>query len=269
MGRKIIIHAVSAIVLLATATHRLQAEIPSENQARFGEVIGDVGLLTQGALEWIVPHEGLPIESGDQIRTGEEGKVELILSENAMWTLESETQVAMERTDANSGRLTLSSGTLLGRVDSAKAAGVSQRWEFNTPMAVIAVRGTEFAIEAIPSMATRLGVFEGEVDMQPAETAEGLPPPIRIAAGNEGLLWRGKTALRQVLGERMRGIDRIGRPRLRERHRRIQQTWSPYTPLVRGDLRKRFVAPPPKAINRKPVRREPRRGIRRQGGPPR
>jgi hypothetical protein len=164
----------------------------AENQARFGVITGDVGLLTQGALEWIEPHEGLPLEVGDHIRTGEDGRVELIMSDNAVWVLEPESDVIAEHMETNVGRLNLSSGTLMGRLDSARAAGIPQSWEFNTPAFVIAVRGTEFALQASQAAGSRLAVFEGEVELAPAETAEGLQPPFRVTAGQEALLKRGK-----------------------------------------------------------------------------
>src|SRR5438132_975029 len=129
---------VSLVPLLCTLVPQAGADPLAENQSRFGAIQGDVGLLSQGASEWIEPHEGLPIEPGDRIRTGEDGQVELIMSENALWTLEPETEVVAEHTERNAGRLDLESGALLGRVDSARTAGVVQRWEFNTPVSVAA-----------------------------------------------------------------------------------------------------------------------------------
>ena len=62
----------------------LCADTLAENQARFGVITGDVGLLSLGAVDWIEPHEGLPIEPGDRIRTGEDGTVEVIMGENIL-----------------------------------------------------------------------------------------------------------------------------------------------------------------------------------------
>src|SRR5439155_4774021 len=101
--------------------------------ARLGAITGDVGLLSPGAAEWIEPHEGLPLEPGDHIRTGDDGRVEVTMSQNAVWALEPETDLVAEHMDANTGRFTLSSGTLLGKVDSGRAARTVQKWEFDTP----------------------------------------------------------------------------------------------------------------------------------------
>src|SRR5262249_19348733 len=88
------------------------AEELSENQARFGVITGDVGLLSQGASEWIEPHEGLPLEPGDHIRTGEDARVEILPGPNALWVLEPESEMGVEHMEANAGRFNLSSGTL-------------------------------------------------------------------------------------------------------------------------------------------------------------
>src|SRR5437016_2479434 len=92
----------------------------AENQARFGVISGDVGLLSQGAREWIEPHEGLPIEPGDTIRTGEDGRVELAMNEGVAWSLEPATEMVMEHMGPTAGRFNITHGIFLGRVDSAK-----------------------------------------------------------------------------------------------------------------------------------------------------
>ena len=82
---------IALLILLLAAP--LYADTLAENQARFGVITGDVGLLSQGAPEWIEPHEGLPIEPGDHIRTGEDGQAELIMSDKAVWVLEPQTDL--------------------------------------------------------------------------------------------------------------------------------------------------------------------------------
>jgi hypothetical protein len=246
---------------LCVLSFRLSAEPLSENQARLGVVTGDVGLLSQGAVDWIEAHEGLPIETGDRIRTGEDGRVELIASELALWVLEPNTDVVAEHIEADAGLIDLNSGALYGTVDSERAAGRSQRWEFNTPAAVLAVCGTEFALDVSKQEGTRMGVFEGKVAMQTAETAEGPQPPIEVSSGQEAAARRGRPIQTSAkLGSRLTALSALRGP-ARRRQKQIEGTWSPFTPTVRADLRRRFVAPPAKhsplrhAVSRK--RRRP------------
>jgi hypothetical protein len=249
------------LLLTAYCSLTAQADPLAENQARFGVITGDVGLLAQGAPEWIEPHEGLPIEPGDQIQTGEDGRVELIMGENVLWTLEPETEVVTEHMEINTGRLNLTSGTLLGKVDSARAAGVAQRWEFNTPMAVAAVRGTEFALQFSKAEGSLLGVFEGTVEMEPAETAEGLQPPVRVNAGQEAVAARGKALKTLVKFSPPMQLLAAKKTNLERRQSKIQDTWSPFTTATRAEARKKFVAAPPKRARVRPhpahTRRKP------------
>ena len=183
--------------------------------------------------------------------------MEIILSENAFWMLEPESDVVAEHTDTNIGQFDLSSGTLMGKVDSERTAGTVQKWEFNTPAAVAAIRGTEFALECSKKEGTRLAVFEGSVDLEPAETAEGLQPPMEVPFGHEGVAKRGRPI--QVLKKfsaRMQALA-AALPAFRRRQRQIQNTWSPFTPDVRLEARKKFVAPPPKPVQPRPPVRKP------------
>jgi hypothetical protein len=152
--------------------------------------------------------------------------------------------------------LDLSSGTLMGKVDSGRAAGTAQNWEFSTPAAVIGIRGTEFAIQADRQAGTRLAVFEGRVEMQPAETAEGLQPMMEIQGGHESVSRRGKPI--QTLPQFSPGMKALDARRalFRRRMKQAQDTWSPFTTGVRAELRRKFVAPPPKT---RPARPHPPR----------
>lgn len=249
------------VLLLAVP---LRAEPLSENQARFGAITGDVGLLTQGAADWIVPQVGLPLEPGDRIRTGEDGRAEVIFSDKALWVLEPNTEVVTEHTDNRTGRIDLDAGVLLGKVDSEHAAGSAQRWEFYTPAAVIAIRGTEFAIDVSRQEGTRLGVFEGTVEMQAAETAEGPQPPQDIGAGHEALAQRNRTI--QVAARFSPRLAALAARRavVRRRQQAIENTWSPFTPTVRAELRRKLVTPP---VKHKSVRRAAARPRRRPQTP--
>ncbi len=248
------------IFMMGSLMGPLDAEDLSDNQARLGALSGDVGLLTQGAAEWIVPHDGLPLEPGDQLRTGEDGRVELVAGETALWMLEPETELVIDHLEMSAGRFHLTSGTLLGIVDSARAVGRAQRWELNTPVAVVAVRGTAFALTFSRSEGSRLGVFEGTVEMQPAESAQGPGQAMRVNSGEEVLAARGKPLRRLKEPSGPMRVYAGKRGRLRERHQAIQRTWTAFTPTVRKDLRKKFVVPPSRhpAHKPRPPRRRPR-----------
>jgi hypothetical protein len=246
--------APTLLLSLSLASIPSSAEDVSEVQARCGVVTGDVGLLPNGADDWIAPHEGLPLESGDSLRTGEDGRVELILEQNVLWRLEPGTELLLERNEPHGGRYQLESGSLIGKIDSSRTGGFGQNWEFNTPVVTVAVRGTEFAIQFSKIAGGRVGVFEGTVELQPAETAEGMQPSQQISAGQEAVAKRGRRV--EVLKTFSPGMKSLAswRAVLRSRQRQIQRTWSPHTPTYRKELRARYVKP----LTKKPKRYRPR-----------
>ena len=236
-------------VLLLSPAH---GEELADLQARFGVITGDVGLLTQGAIEWIVPHEGLPIETGDHIRTGEDGRAEVIMNGNVVWWLEPETDFETEHMEVNRGTFNLSSGTLLGIVDSGRTAGTVQDWLINTPSASVTIQGTEFALEFSKAHGARLGVSAGIVEIEAAETAEGRQPPVRVMPAQEAIVARGHSIqISSKPSARMREWT-DGWPEIRRSFRQIQNTWSPFTPTTRAEARKKFVSAPQKRSKPKP-----------------
>jgi hypothetical protein len=248
-----------AFLALALVSDPLSAlSTLSDNQARFGRVEGDVIFLSQGATEWIDAHEGLPIEPGDRIYTEEDSRAEIALGNAALAFVQAESDVTVGRLSANEGNIHLTQGVLLGRVDGA-GDQTPQKWSFETPGAVAAVRGTEFAIHVTPEKETRIGVFEGKVDVQPAESAEGPAPAVSVLTNQEALLARGKKlAMLSKFSEPIAPWV-AWRTNLRSRHQRIQGTWSPFTPAVRQELRTKFVKPLAKkrARPKRPRQRKP------------
>ena len=243
------------------------SDVLSENQARVGPNKGIVQILAQGAKDWVDVHDGLPLEPGDHIETGDDGEVDIILSDNAVWHILPNTDLFTEHMELNAGRFTITQGVLLGKIDALRA-GAAQRWEFNTPAAECDIRGTEFIIEVSTSnpVGTRLAVYEGQVEMTPAETAAGEQPATRVEAMQEWEALRGKSLKRLAHFSQTMQTQKGKMKELRDTMRTIQGTWSPFTPEVRTTMRKKFIAPPEKPVHRKPkVRR--RRGAASEAEP--
>lgn len=180
----------------------------------------------------------------------------MVLSQNMLVVLGSSTHIVAERSDGNSGKINLTKGFLLGKLNSA-AVNVRQNWEFKTPLAVCGVRGTEYAIEYSPEAGMRLGVFEGEVDVQEAEGPQGFPPMVRIGARHEAFIARGKPLKRlDAFSPSMEKL-RAQRPDLRNRFNRMNGTWTPFTPTTRLEHRKKFITRA--KLRPKRIRPNPRR----------
>ncbi len=254
--RRLWLLAMTLFAVWACPPVRAEEQI-SEIQARFGEMSGDVQLLSQGAVDWIDAHTDLPLQSGDQIRVGDDGEAVLVMSDHALWTLRANSEAAIGYTTSTEGRLSLRTGTLLGKV--LPQNGLSQEWRFETPTAVCAVRGTEFVIAHDDEEGTHLGVFEGVVEMGAAESAAGEGTLVMIRANEEGLLRHGQ-ALRKLNQHSFWIRQQQHRlPLLRQRLQRVRDTWSPFTPSYRNELRRKFIVTPKVKPHRPPVRRARRK----------
>jgi hypothetical protein len=252
------------LLMLCVSAHAVEPGQLAENQSRFGVIEGDVGFLPLGAKEWQVPHEGLPFEPGDHIRTADNSRVELQITNNVLWVLDPESEAVVEDASDHEGRVDLVEGTILGIVDTSRISN-TQHWVLNTPAATVVVHGTQFALTFSVKDGSRLGVFQGEVEMQAAESAAGDSLPIRVAANEEGRVTRSHPApAKYPFSPVMRAL-RERRQELKRRQARVQEDWSYWNPADRSALRKKYVAPPPKARPTRPRVLKLRGDLNRKG----
>jgi hypothetical protein len=226
----------------------------AESQARFARVTGTVRVLAQGQPKWLDAHEDLPLDSGDQIEVGDDGEAELSITKNALWVATANTDLIVEHTTTEEGRLILSRGTLFGKVEKMNPA--AQHWEFETPVAVCAVRGTEFVLDHSQKGGTHLGVFKGAVEMSAAETATQSYSPVVILDRQEAALQKGA---RVKIGRSWSPWMQMHFQQFQhvaQRFHQIRQTWTPLTASYRLELRRKFI---PQAQRRERPHFVPRR----------
>lgn len=196
---------------------------------------GRVEVLSSGASVWRPGVAGEPLDEGDQVRTGPDGRAVLSLEDGAVATLDpdGETEVGELATGDGAFFLRLSVGRLLAALDHALHP--QSKFEVHTPNAVIAVRGTEFALEVEPAL-TRTAVFEGHVGVagvgeggEPvAETSVGAGFETRVAPGArpapaERLAARWEAHRRAVTD--MRAWHAEARARLRTQRQEARAAW--------------------------------------------
>jgi hypothetical protein len=246
-------------VYLFTFTLSLQASPLAENQARFGEVSGTAQVLAQGSKHWSDAHKDLPIEVGDQIHVDDDSEAELSMTKNALWIAQANTDLIVGHTTTQEGRLTLTQGALLGKLEPS-SSGTTGPWEFETPLGVCGVRGTEFVLLHTEQAGTHLAVMKGFVELQQAETATQTFPAVVINAHEEGVLLKKKSLkkLTTYSPAIQSCVKRLGQ--LQKRFHEIADVWSPLTEDYRTTLRHKYIPPVEhyKAPVRTPVRRSTR-----------
>jgi hypothetical protein len=240
------------LVLLPSSAH---ADALADNQARFGKIQGTVYLLTQGASDWIDAHEDLPIEAGDEIHAEDESNAEIILAQNVLVVLQPGGDIEADTLATSRGKIHLTDGNFIGRVDSAHAVGL-QHWEFESPAAAAVVESAAFGMSAEETDGIRVGILHDAAELQPAEGPAGIPPAVKMKSGQEAWMRRGQPL--QILPKfspAMKALAALQKDLL-TRQARVEDTWSPFTVSYRQELRKKFVLPVPKKTSHpKPPRR--------------
>lgn len=122
---------------------------------------GDVIVRSADTSTKAVP--GVLVRQGDQIRTGRDGGVRLLLGGSAVVDLGANTSMVITRTGTSSSetKLKLWSGRLWARVSSL--FGNDAKFEVESPNAVAGVRGTEFIFDVAPDGGTDITVLDGSV----------------------------------------------------------------------------------------------------------
>jgi len=154
----------AALALLAAALLRVPSASAAEADwdTRLAAVQGEVFVVPAGGGEAMAAEAGMPLEAGDEVRTGSDGKAEVAVSADSLLELGPESEFRVDSAARSAGSFTLSLGRLVAKLRSLTL--VRERLSFRTPTAVAAVRGTEFALEVQDDGGTALGVFdEGKV----------------------------------------------------------------------------------------------------------
>lgn len=149
--------------LLITATLACAAQFAHAAEA--GKIIFVAGAATAGDRPAV---EGAQVEEGQMLTTGADGYIYVKTADNGLFILRPQTQARIvtyhidQRNPANTKvKFELISGTARSRSgDAVKHA--RQNFRFNTPVAAIGVRGTDFTV-VTDSDTSRVSVFSGGV----------------------------------------------------------------------------------------------------------
>jgi hypothetical protein len=171
---------------------------------------------------------------------------ELSIGKNVLLDLIGDSHLVVGHTTTRETRLTLTRGTVLGKVETGGPRGV---WTIETPGAVCTIRGTEFAILHGAEDGTHLGVFKGAVEFAPAESAMGISSPVMVEANQEGAVQRNKplkalTAFSPLIRALLPSVKSF-----QKRFHEVSDVWVPMTVEYRKQLRQKYIAPVKKSVS--------------------
>jgi hypothetical protein len=153
---------IGVFLFFASIVFPLHAEEPSVRDMRVTNVFGQVTLKTAAYPKAAaVVDEETPLAEEDIIETGPKSLAELTLDGESVFRLQPNTRLRMKKLLQTDMRLELIQGAMLAKVKPATSS--DQGIVIKMPTAVVAIRGTEFAVEAVHGVA-QIGVFdEGHV----------------------------------------------------------------------------------------------------------
>ena len=142
-----------------------------ERDAKLKFFIGDVNIRSKDPTsKWIPAKVGMKLKTGNMIRTRVESSAEVILEEGSTIMIEENSVfqiTALEenrRNKSKSTKLDLMTGKILANVK--KLGSTRSDFEFETPVATAAIRGTKLSIDFVNGQ-TSVKLYEGQVFVFP------------------------------------------------------------------------------------------------------
>ena len=140
------------------------------------ELQGLVETMPAGGGEWSTATQGQQLKPGDSIRTSEGAAVEMSYESGAVASLEggSEMSVKSSKADYDNDDYETELEVVMGKVlvNVGKVGSESLSFKVNTPVAVAAVRGTEFVVDVTGREDADIAAFSGTVQVTKAGSGE-------------------------------------------------------------------------------------------------
>jgi hypothetical protein len=129
---------------------------------------GDVQIFKDSKNFWVPAQKLVPVEEKDIIKTGKLSFCRLVLDDGSAFRLDADSQLNLKELKIDKSNnakvqtyhLKLDFGTLLSVFN--KKSGASAKFKVSTPVAVMSIRGTDFAV-SVKGNDTKVGLFEGEM----------------------------------------------------------------------------------------------------------
>lgn len=198
------------IVLYLTSTFSFAS---SKYYGEIADIKGSVWLIEDTQL---IPLEnGMPVRPNDKIKTGKNSSCNIELDDGTFIFVGEKTEFTVESVEIteekNESKISLWLGKLLASISRRRKT----KFNIHTPVSVIAVRGTEFAVEADETK-TNVGVFDGEV----AVSSIDLPEEVAVKADEETSVLKNGKPSRPV---KLQAIMQKNKEKMQKLKGRIQE----------------------------------------------
>ncbi|MEK6544863.1 MAG: FecR family protein [Elusimicrobiota bacterium] len=212
----------------------------AERDARLSHATGKVSIISADGTATIVDPKDvpLPLQVGETVATDAPGSATIQLDAENTVELDAKSRLEIKDLDSAWTKLSLPFGRIFAKIEE-KLRAKDRRMNVITRTAVLAVRGTEFAVEASDDDADPggLGVFEGKVETE--FTALGVTTPVEVSADQEVVFARSGPLPRPRAIERF-ALARQRMVMLRKRHSKLRKAWKQLSSRRRNQIRQRM-----------------------------
>lgn len=221
------------------------ARVESLWDARITAVEGQVTVFLKNDEAGIPAAVDMPLEAGDRVQTGADGRMELVLSAEGIIELSSKSNAVIGDLSEDDTWFDLTIGTLIAKLRWEHSTG--RRLRVKTPTCVAAVRGTEFGVNVSDEGETTVGVFdEGKVAVRAVnaplveETVIEARQEVRVPRGTRALKTQERDGRMFLsIGELKHFRAHWGDiRRLNNRQAELRRTWKRMPPAKRQELRR-------------------------------
>lgn len=175
----------------ATAERPLKATLTEHH----GEVRVSGAEGAEDPAAWEPAEAGMTLLAGSKVKTDKEGTADLLFEDGTAVHIDKgadfELTEAREEDRGRIWKIRLWAGRLLSQVVKGPRPA---RYQVRTPVAVAAVRGTEFVADVSESGGTGVAVFEGEVESQAFDEEKAVGEPVTVQPDQEVALEPGRAA---------------------------------------------------------------------------
>ena len=185
MSRKRSISAILFGIALGTAAAATAEPAGAEPVGEVQTVVGTAELVRAGTTTSV--RDGMGVEPGDELRTGEAGRLRVRFIDGSFATLGSLAAMTVERFEQPGGTGTRDAALAIAggfvRAVAEKLVGAS-RFEVRTPTAVAAARSTEWIVE-VTREGTAVVAMSGRVSVRPTGPGPGEPVELDPGQGTD------------------------------------------------------------------------------------
>jgi hypothetical protein len=156
----------------------MQGNILAQTVARTGKIksiVGTANIRRTGTINWVNARVNMPVKERDAVRTFIESELELETSEGTIVKLSENSTLELDKfsakDNAENTTVKIMNGSIIANVK--KLANSSSKFEFETPTATAAIRGTVVGFE-VSKEKTTVKVYEGTVVVTPHGAKKGI-----------------------------------------------------------------------------------------------